>query len=77
MELKKISPKSAAIEAIFAERSSPAGAAMLEFAIQSIDGFRKDNDHAQGDEVLRNQGRIDAFKTMLGALTVGLPIQNK
>jgi hypothetical protein len=38
-----------------------------------INETREANDYATGDEVIRNQGSIDAFKRIISAITVGIP----
>ena len=46
---------------------------MVALAQIFIDETREYNDTAQGNEIFLNQGRIDAFKQMISAITVGIP----
>jgi hypothetical protein len=43
---------------------------LLNFLLEET---REDNDIAQGNEILMNQGKITAYKTLLNAITVGYP----
>lgn len=42
-----------------------------------LDETRESNDMAQKDEVLLNQGKITAYKTLISAITVGYPTLNQ
>lgn len=74
-DLSMYNEKVNAITAVNGARGSEPCKNMCALANIFIAEIREDNDNAVGSEVIRNQGKIEAFKMMIDAIAVGIPIK--
>jgi hypothetical protein len=58
-------------------QSTPAGKIVLNLINVLIDEVRRNNDNAEADQVIHNQGKIAGFKQIKGYLTHSLPASKK
>ena len=75
--LEKQKVKADVITALHGFRGTDQCQLMSRLAIMWLEDAREENDNAQGNEVLQNQGKITAFKMMIDAITIGVPSRQK
>jgi hypothetical protein len=69
----KITEKSDVINAIFEQRSSPGIVSLTKLLTILIHEIREDNDSVDAPNLPRNQGKIDAYKSLLDYISKGVP----